>query len=191
MKLINIINNYCDTGETPRFYLKADTALLRNNDAFYIPEGVGRVVAQPHIVLKNARLAKCISERFASRCIDGVMVGVTFTCADRLAAAQREGLPWDEAVGFDHSSALSLDTLPHDAMLEDAVFYINNEEVARIRISDMRFTPDRIVSHLSECMTLRIGDLIFLGAPQEFEVKAGDNYRVEIGGKRLLNFDIK
>jgi 2-keto-4-pentenoate hydratase/2-oxohepta-3-ene-1,7-dioic acid hydratase in catechol pathway len=191
MKLINIINNYCDTGETPRFYLKADTALLRNNDAFYIPEGVGRVVAQPHIVLKNARLAKCISERFASRCIDGVMAGVTFTCADRLAAAQREGLPWDEAVGFDHSSALSLDTLPHDAMLEGAVFYINNEEVARIRISDMRFTPDRIVSHLSECMTLRIGDLIFLGAPQEFEVKAGDNYRVEIGGKSLLNFDIK
>jgi hypothetical protein len=40
-------------------------------------------------------------------------------------------------------------------------------------------------------MTLRIGDLIFLGSKDEFEVKAGDNYRVEIGGKRLLNFDIK
>ena len=38
MKLINIINNYSETGETPRFYLKADTALLRNNDAFYIPD---------------------------------------------------------------------------------------------------------------------------------------------------------
>lgn len=191
MKLINIINNYSEAGATPCFYLKADTALLRNNDAFYIPEGVGRVVAMPHIVLKNARLAKCISERFASRCIDGIMAGVTFTCADTLAAAQREGLPWDEAVGFDHSSALSLDTLPHDAMLEGAVFYINGEERARIRIADMRFTPDRIVSHLSECMTLRIGDLIYLGSAEEFEVKAGDNYRMEIAGKVLLNFDIK
>ena len=191
MKLINIINNYSEAGATPRFYLKADTALLRNNDAFYIPEGVGRVVAMPHIVLKNARLAKCISERFASRCIDGIMAGVTFTCADTLAAAQREGLPWDEAVGFDHSSALSLDTLPHDAMLEGAVFYINGEERARIRIADMRFTPDRIVSHLSECMTLRIGDLIYLGAPAEFEAKAGDNYRLTIGDHTLLNFDIK
>ena len=191
MKLINIINNYSEAGTTPRFYLKADTALLRNNDAFYIPDGVGRIVARPHIVLKNARLAKCISERFASRCIDGVMAGVTFTMADRLEEAQREGLAWDEAVGFDHSSALSLETLSRDAMLEGAMFYVNGQECAHIKISDMRFSPDRVLSHLSECMTLRIGDLIYLGSPAEFEVKVGDNYKVVIAGKTLLNFDIK
>lgn len=191
MKLINIINNYSEAGTTPRFYLKADTALLRNNDAFYIPDGVGRIVARPHIVLKNARLAKCISERFASRCIDGVMAGVTFTMADRLEEAQREGLAWDEAVGFDHSSALSLETLSRDAMLEGAMFYVNGQECAHIKISDMRFSPDRVLSHLSECMTLRIGDLIYLGSPYEIEVKAGDNYRIDIAGHTLLNFDIK
>lgn len=191
MKLINIINNYSEEGAAPRFYLKADTALLRNNDAFYIPDGVGRIVARPHIVLKNARLAKCISERFASRCIEGVMAGVTFTAEDKLDEAKREGLPWDEAVGFDHSSALSLDTLSRDAMLEGAKFYVNGELRTEIKISDMRFTPDSIVSHLSECMTLRIGDLIYLGAPYELEVKAGDNYRIDIAGHTLLNFDIK
>ena len=191
MKLINIINNYSEAGTTPRFYLKADTALLRNNDAFYIPDGVGRIVARPHIVLKNARLAKCISERFASRCIDGVMAGVTFTMADRLEEAQREGLPWDEAVGFDHSSALSLETLSRDAMLEGAKFYVNGQECVHIKISDMRFSPDSVLSHLSECMTLRIGDLIYLGSPYEIEVKAGDNYRIDIAGHTLLNFDIK
>lgn len=191
MKLINIINNYNDNGEKPQFYLKADTALLRNNDAFYIPNDMGRIVASPHIVLKNARLAKCISERFASRCIDGVMAGVTFTAIDRLNEARKEGLAWDEAVGFDHSSALSLETLERDAMLEVAVFYINDEERARINLNDQRFTPDKIVSHLSECMTLRIGDLIYIGSPAEFEVKAGDNYKVVIAGKTLLNFDIK
>lgn len=191
MKLINIINNYSADGDMPRFYLKADTALLRNNDAFYIPDGVGRVVAAPHIVLKNARLAKCISERFATRCIDSVMAGVTFTLADKLSEAKSAGLPWDEAVGFDHSSALSLNALSRDAMLESAVFYINDEERARISLSDMRFSPDRVVSYLSECMTLRIGDLIFLGSPQEFEVKAGDNFKVVISGQTLLDFDIK
>lgn len=191
MKLITIINNYANEGATPRYYLKADTALLRNNDAFYIPDGVGRVVAAPHIVLKVSRLAKCIGERFAPRCIEGVMGGVTFTAADRLEEARREGLPWDEAVGFDHSSALSLDTLQRDAMLEGATFYINGEERARIALSDMRFTAERVVSHLSECMTLRIGDLIYLGSPLEFDVKAGDNYRLTIGDQMLLNFDIK
>jgi len=191
MKLITIINNYNDAGITPRYYLKADTALLRNNDAFYIPDGVGRVIAAPHIVLKVARLAKCIGERFAPRCIEGIMGGVTFTAADKLDEGRREGLPWDEAVGFDHSSALSLDTLARDAMLQGATFYINGEERARLSIGDMRFTPDSIVAHLSECMTLRIGDLIYLGSPAEFDVKAGDNYRLMIGDQTLLNFDIK
>ena len=175
----------------PRFHLKADTALLRNNDAFYIPDGVGRVVAEPHIVLRVARLAKCIGERFAPRCIDAVMAGVSFTAQDMLDELRREGMPWDMAVGFDHSSALSLDMLSRDAMLEGAQFLINDKEVARISLGDMRFTPDRVVSHLSECMTLRIGDLIYLGAPTSFDVVAGDNYKVVIAGTTLLNFDIK
>lgn len=191
MKLITIINNYSAEGDTPRYYLKADTALLRNNDAFYIPDGVGGVIAEPHIVLKVARLAKYIGERFAARCIEGVMGGVTFTAIEKLNEARREGLPWDEAVGFDHSSALSLDTLSPETMAEGAVFYINGEERARISLSDMRYTPDHVVSHLSECMTLRIGDLIYLGAPASFEAKAGDNYRLTIGDHTLLNFDIK
>lgn len=191
MKLIHVINNYADHADVPRFYLKADTALLRNNDAFYIPDGVGRVVAEPHIVLKNARLAKCISERFASRCVDQVMAGVSFTPIERLEALRREGLPWDEAVGFDHSSALSLEALGRDAMLQGASFYINGEKVLNISLDQMNFSPDRIVSHLSEAMTLRIGDLIYLGSPQKFDIKAGDNLRVTIGDNMLLNFDIK
>ena len=191
MKLITILNNFNEEGASPRYYLKADTALLRNNDAFYIPDGVGRVIAEPHIVLKVSRLAKYIGERFAARCIEGIMGGVAFTAIDKLDEARRNGLPWDEAVGFDHSSALSLDTLPAEAIAEGGIFYINGEERARIALADMRFTPERVVSHLSECMTLRIGDLIYLGAPTAFEAKAGDNYRLTIGDHTLLNFDIK
>lgn len=191
MKLINIINSYSAEGEAPRFYLKADTALLRNNDAFYIPDGVGRVVAEPHIVLKVSRLAKCIGERFAPRCIDGVMAGVTFTAIEKLDEARRAGLPWDEAVGFDHSSALSLETLPRDEMLRGATLYINNVERLRLSLDAMRFTVDRVVSHLSDRMTLRIGDLIFLGSPEMVDIAVGDNLKVKIGERVMLDFDVK
>jgi 2-keto-4-pentenoate hydratase/2-oxohepta-3-ene-1,7-dioic acid hydratase in catechol pathway len=191
MKLINIINSYSPEGDAPRFYFKADTALLRNNDAFYIPDGMGRVVAQPHIVLKLSRLAKCISERFASRCVEVVMGGVTFTPQERLEELRREGLPWDAAVGFDHSSALSLESVGRDAMLQGARFYINNEELLTLSVSDMRFTPDKIISSLSEATTLRIGDLVYLGAPESFDIKVGDNLKLYIGDTLLLNFDIK
>lgn len=191
MKLINIINNYSSEGEAPRFYLKADTALLRNNDAFYIPDGVGRVVAEPHIVLKVSRLAKCIGERFASRCVEMVLGGVTFTPIEQLEALRREGLPWDAAVGFDHSSALSLEALGRDAMLQGAKFCINNEEVLTLSIADMRFTPEKIISSLSEAATLRIGDLVYLGSPRSFDIKAGDNLKLYMGTTLLLNFDVK
>ena len=191
MKLINIINSYSPEGDAPRFYFKADTALLRNNDAFYIPDGMGRVVAQPHIVLKLSRLAKCISERFASRCVEVVMGGVTFTPVEMLEELRREGLPWDAAVGFDHSSALSLESVGRDAMLQGARFCINNEEVLTLSVSDMRFTPDKIISSLSEATTLRIGDLVYLGAPESFDIKVGDNLKLYIGDTLLLNFDIK
>lgn len=191
MKLINIINSYSAEGEAPRFYLKADTALLRNNDAFYIPDGVGRVVAEPHIVLKVSRLAKCIGERFAPRCIDGVMAGVTFTAIEKLDEARCAGLPWDEAVGFDHSSALSLETLPRDEMLRGATLYINNVERLRLSLDAMRFTVDRVVSHLSDRMTLRIGDLIFLGSPEMVDIAVGDNLKVKIGERVMLDFDVK
>ena len=191
MKLINVINNYSGEGDAPRFYLKADTALLRNNDAFYIPEGMGRVTASPSIVLRVSRLAKCIGERFALRCIDAVMGGVCFTAAERLEALCGEGLPWDEAVGFDHSSALSLETLGSEAMSQEAYLYINGEERAKFSLGEMRFTAERVVSSLSEVMTLRIGDLIYLNAPVEVVAKAGDNYRLVIGDKVVLNFDIK
>lgn len=191
MKLINIINNYSEEGATPLFYLKADTALLRNNDAFYLPDGVGRVVAEPQIVLRISRLAKCIGERFAPRCVDAVMGGVAFTAIDHLDKLRQQGLPWDAAVGFDHSSALSLDILPRDAMLEGARFLINGQEQARISLADMRFTPDGVVSALSETMTLRIGDLLYLGSPQRFDVVVGDNYKLMIGDRVVLDFDIK
>lgn len=191
MKLINIINSYSPEGDAPRFYFKADTALLRNNDAFYIPDGMGRVVAQPHIVLKLSRLAKCISERFASRCVEVVMGGVTFTPVEMLEELRREGLPWDAAVGFDHSSALSLESVGRDAMLQGARFLINDKETLTLSVSDMRFTPDKIISSLSEATTLRIGDLVYLGAPESFDIKVGDNLKLYIGDTLLLNFDIK
>ena len=191
MKLINIINNYSPEGDAPRFYLKADTALLRNNDAFYIPDGVGRVVAEPHIVLKVSRLAKCIGERFASRCVEMVLGGVTFTPIEQLAQLRREGLPWDAAVGFDHSSALSLEALGRDAMLQGARFMINDQEVLSISVSDMRFTPEKVISSLSEAATLRIGDLVYLGSSKSFDIKAGDNLKLYIGEALLLNFDVK
>ena len=56
----------------------------------------------------------------------------------------------------------------------------------------MVFTVDEIVSYVSRFMTLRIGDLIFTGTPVGVgPVVRGDNIRARLGGRTLLDFDIR
>ncbi len=191
MKIITVINNFCDAGDAPRWYCKADTSLLRNNDAFYIPDSMGRIAAEPQIVIRISRLAKCIGERFAPRCYDEVALGVNFTAVDMLDRLRSDSLPWEHAVGFDHSAALSNSTLGRERLRDGMRFTIDGEERLTTGTDAMRFTVDRIVSCLSHAMTLRIGDLIYLGSPERFDVAAGCNYRVALGADTLLDFVIK
>ena len=76
MKLICIGRNYAahaaelnDGAELPKeplFFLKPDTALLRNNDPFYIPAFSNEVHYECELVVRITRLAKCMDVKFAS-----------------------------------------------------------------------------------------------------------------------------
>ena len=56
----------------PVFFLKPDTALLRNNDPFYIPSFSQEVHYECELVVRINRVGKCIEERFAHRYYDEV-----------------------------------------------------------------------------------------------------------------------
>lgn len=191
MKIISIINNFTTSGDSVQWYMKPDTALLRNNDAFYMPDRMGRITARPQTVVRISRLAKCIDSRFASRCYDAAHVAVDFTAEDMLSTLRAEGLPWEAAVGFDHSLAISNDTVEAGAIAGGATLSIDGRETLHLDPSQMRFSIEHIISRLSHAMTLRIGDLIMLGSPESFDVEAGTNYRMSIGGVTPLDFDIK
>ncbi len=69
---------------------------------------------------------------------------------------------------------------------------MNGEVRQRGRTEEMVFTVDEIVSYVSRFMTLRIGDLIFTGTPVGVgPVVRGDNIRARLGGRTLLDFDIR
>lgn len=56
----------------------------------------------------------------------------------------------------------------------------------------MLYTVDEIISHVSQYMTLRIGDLIYTGTPAGVgPVSEGDNLQASIEGRTLLDFDIR
>ena len=206
MKIICIGRNYADHAKElhdgaelpkePLFFLKPDTALLRNNDPFYIPSFSNEVHYECELVVRITRLAKCIDEKFASRCYEEVGLGIDFTARDIQREAIAKGLPWEIAKGFDHSAALSNEFIPLAELGGDVQnlrfeMELNGEVRQQGFTGDMLFTVDKIISHISRYMTLRIGDLIYTGTPVGVgEVKAGDNIKACLGGKTLLDFDI-
>ena len=206
MKLICIGRNYVahaaelnDGAELPKeplFFLKPDTALLRNNDPFYIPAFSNEVHYECELVVRITRLAKCMDVKFASRCYEEVGLGIDFTACDLQREAIAKGLPWELCKGFDHSAALSNQFIPlaelgGDVQNLEFEMELNGEVRQRGLTREMLFTVDEIIAHVSKYMTLRIGDLIFTGTPVGVgAVKAGDNIKARLGGHELLNFDI-
>ena len=113
MKIICIEGNYpphggngAEPGTEPVWFLKPDTAMLRNNDPFYIPRFTREVHAACGLIVRISRVGRAVSERFAHRYYDEVGVGIDFTARDLQRQAAAKGLPWERAKAFDHSIAL-------------------------------------------------------------------------------------
>ena len=207
MKIICIGRNYADHAvelndgaelpKEPLFFLKPDTALLRNNDPFYVPSFSREVHYECELVVKINRLAKCIDEKFASRCYDEVGLGIDFTARDLQREAIAKGLPWELCKCFDHSAALSPEFVPLAELGGDInnlefEMELNGEVRQRGFTKDMLFSVDKIISHVSKYMTLKIGDLIYTGTPVGVgPVQAGDNIKARIGDRTLLDFDVR
>ncbi len=207
MKIICIGRNYAqhieelhDGGTIPAepiWFLKPDTALLRNNDPFYIPAFSQEVDYECELVVRINRVGKAISERFAHRYYDEVGLGIDFTARDIQRDAIARGLPWESAKAFDYSAAVSPVFVPLGELggaVQQLHFSldINAERRQSGETAAMLFSVDRLIAHVSQYMTLRIGDLLYTGTPAGVgAVKSGDNLRATLEGRELLNFDIR
>ena len=207
MKISCIGRNYADhvrelrDGGTipaePLFFLKPDTALLRNNDPFYLPAFSDEVHYECELVVRINRVGRCIAERFARRYYDEVGLGIDFTARDLQRRAIAEGLPWEASKAFDHSAALSPRFLPLAELGGDVQrlrfeLALNGQVRQRGDTAEMIFPIDRLIAHVSQYVTLRMGDLLYTGTPVGVgPVHAGDTLRATLEGETLLDFDIR
>jgi 2-keto-4-pentenoate hydratase/2-oxohepta-3-ene-1,7-dioic acid hydratase in catechol pathway len=182
-------------GDTVSYYLKPDTALLRNNQAFYYPNFTKKIHAQICVIFRLCRLGRGIVERFASRYYDAVGAGVLLSAADLLEQNIAERIPWDSAVGFDYSAAVSPDfiDLTH---WSDSTLHVNACE--RTFQRDIVLTEEkgftiinRLISQLSSRMTLKIGDYIFMPVSSSFEIQRGETIETFFGEKKMLEMEVK
>jgi acylpyruvate hydrolase len=203
MKVIAIGRNYAAHAKelnnplpsSPVIFLKPDTAILKDNKPFYIPDFSSDIHYELEVVLKVCKEGKHIAEKFALNYFNEVGLGIDFTARDIQNIHKEKGLPWELAKAFDNSAAIShfipkteIEDL-HNLQFE---LKINNETRQNGNTKNILFSFEKIIAFVSQYITLKKGDLIFTGTPEGVgQVRRGDKLEAFIGNQQFLNFDIK
>ncbi|MBN2167071.1 MAG: fumarylacetoacetate hydrolase family protein [Marinilabiliaceae bacterium] len=179
----------------PVVFLKPDSALLRNNQPFFIPDFANDFHHEVEIIVKINRLGKNIAPEFAHRYYDEIGLGIDFTARDLQDDLREKGLPWEKCKAFDGSAVISdFVSINRFKDLRNLSFSlkINGDIRQNGNTKDMIFSIDQVISHISKFFTLKIGDIIYTGTPAGVgSVKIGDILEGFIGDERFLNFEIK
>ncbi|MFC3562384.1 fumarylacetoacetate hydrolase family protein [Pedobacter jamesrossensis] len=203
MKIIAIGRNYAEHAKelnnpvptTPVIFLKPDTALLKDNKPFYHPDFSSDIHYELEVVLKIGKEGKHIAEKFASNYYDEIGLGIDFTARDIQSKHKEKGLPWELAKAFDSSAPVSLfqpKTDFEDLYNLNFELKVNGEQRQNGYTKDLLFSFEKIISFVSQYITLKKGDLIFTGTPAGVgKVNKGDKLEAWLEGKQLLNFDVK
>ncbi|NLI88754.1 MAG: fumarylacetoacetate hydrolase family protein [Bacteroidales bacterium] len=203
MKIICIGRNYMEHAhemnsevpEKPVFFMKPDTSLLRNNQPFFYPDFTQELSYEVEVVLRVNRLGRNINRRFAHRYYDAATLGIDFTARDLQRECKQKGLPWEVAKAFDYSAPVG-DFIPKKELADinhlPFRLEINDRLVQSGNTSEMIFSFDELIEHVSKFVTFRTGDLIFTGTPSGVgQVKIGDRLKAYIEDRLILDFFVR
>ncbi|SKB79453.1 2-keto-4-pentenoate hydratase/2-oxohepta-3-ene-1,7-dioic acid hydratase (catechol pathway) [Sphingobacterium nematocida] len=203
MKIIAVGRNYIDHAkelnnpvpDQPVIFLKPDTAVLKDNKDFYIPEFSKDIHYECEIVVRICNEGKHVSKKFAHKYYDAVGLGIDFTARDLQSQLKAKGLPWELAKAFDHSAVVS-PLIPKEELtdINTVPFSLtkNGLPVQTGNTSDMIFDIDSLITFISAYITLRKGDLIYTGTPAGVgPVVIGDKLEGFIADKLMFTTHIK
>jgi acylpyruvate hydrolase len=201
MKIICIGRNYAehakemksDLPTEPVFFMKPDTALLKEED-FYYPDFTQDLHHEIELVIKINKVGKHIEEQFAHKYYEEIGLGIDFTARDIQAKCKEKGLPWEKAKSFDNSAPIGKFISKHELDLKNIQFELQVNGVTKQKgtSADLIFSFDQVVSYVSRFVTLKTGDLIYTGTPEGVgAVKIGDRLEGFLNGESFLKFTVK
>ena len=203
MKIICIGRNYIEHAkelnnalpDKPVWFMKPDSALLLKNKPLFYPDFTKELHYETELVFRISRVGKHIEEKFAHKYYDAIAVGFDFTARDLQTECKNKGIPWEPAKAFDGSAALS-DFLPIEQFpdVHNINFSMkkNDEWVQKGNSGEMTYDIHKIISYVSQFVTLKLGDLIYTGTPAGVgPLTIGDKLEAYIEDQHLLTTEIK
>jgi len=181
--------------DEPVVFLKPDSAILKNNKPFFLPDFSSEIQYEIEVVVKISRLGKGILPKFAPRYYDEITAGIDITARDLQAKLSKAMLPWEISKSFDGAAPIgkfipvsSIDDIGKLGFRLE----INDKTVQQSSTSDMIFDINQIISYVSRFFTLKTGDLIFTGTPSGVgPLKRNDHLVAYIKDIPLLDFMIR
>lgn len=153
----------------PTFFMKPHTALLPTPATLRYPNFTHDLQHELEIVIRIERSGKNISASEAHHYYHSVALGIDLTARDLQRKAKENSMPWFLSKGFDGSAVVSpfvpLKELNKPLNNISFSLQINGKTVQQGNSQDMLFPPDQLISHLSQYVTLNVGDLIYTGTP--------------------------
>lgn len=203
MKIICIGRNYAEHAKElnseipsePVFFLKPDTALIKDNQPFYYPDFSKEIHHEVELVIKISKVGKNIQSQFANKYYEEIGIGIDFTARDLQAECKKKGLPWERAKAFDGSAPIGKFIDKKQFTDEKKISFsltLNGNTVQKGNTKDLLFSFDKIIAYVSKYFTLKTGDLIYTGTPEGVgPVAIGDKLEAYIENQKLLEFEIK
>ncbi len=204
MKIICIGRNYADhiaelnnaTPSAPVIFLKPETALVQRNQPFFHPAFSEDIHHELELVLRVSKNGRHIEEKFANTYFDAIGLGLDFTARDVQSELKTKGLPWELAKAFDGSAPISpiFKPVSEFADLANINFRLEvNGQVRQQGNSGLMLHPfAKIISFVSQYITLKMGDLIFTGTPAGVgPVRVGDELVGFLEDEKLLETPVR
>ncbi len=203
MKILAIGQNYVEHNKElnsknpsePVVFMKPDTALLKNNKPFFIPDFTDELHYETELIVKINRLGKNIAKKYAHRYYAEIGLGVDFTARDIQRKLKSNGHPWEISKAFDNSAVIgNFISLSEINDVQNIEFHldINGNTVQQGNSKDMIFPVDELIAYTSKFFTLKIGDILFTGTPVGVgKVQVGDRLEGYIFDQKMFDFKIK
>lgn len=173
----------------PALFLKPSSSAAAHNGVIIYPPMSKQVDYEAELAIMIGRTASYISEDEAPGYIFG------FTCLNDVTARdlQAQDSQWTRAKGFDTFApigpVIETELDPDSAEIR---LRLNGEVKQRSSTSNFIFKTNRLVSLISQIMTLYPGDIITTGTPSGIgPMKRGDVVQVEIEGIGTLQNTVK
>ena len=188
-KIIAVGKNYIEHAaemgtpvpDEPLLFLKPPTTIVADAHNISYPPQSQQVDYEGELALIIGDRCNKISPEQGAKSIWGYTIANDVTARD----LQKKDNQWTRAKGFNTFCPLGPWIVRELSVEAKIQTFINNEDIPRQSgtISEMVFSPDVLVSYISQIMTLFPGDVILTGTPEGVgAMKPGDIVRVEIEG---------